>query len=334
MTIQNKTFIIAEAGSNHNRIYEQALSLIDVAKDSGASAVKFQTYSSDTLYAKNTTNIAGTKDVNGLIKNIQIPREWQRDLKTYCDNIGIEFMSTPFDEAAVKELVDIGVKRIKIAGFEATDPRFVSMVSETGLPVIMSAGIGSSIKTLDKMMNICYKNGVKDITILHCNNAYPTPQREINLETITALKNVFPRTPVGLSDHTMSTMTPALAVCLGASTIEKHYTLSKRLSGPDHSFALEPDELKEMVDNIKTAEESMGVKKGFSKSENENKKAMRSVVARREIKSGETLTTDNITTKRPMLEDSIPASEYYRMLGRIAATDIGEDSLLKRGNVI
>ena len=221
-------------------------------------------------------------------------------------------------------MVDIGVKRIKIAGFEATDPRFVSMVSETGLPVIMSAGIGSSIKTIDKMMNICYKNGVKDITILHCNNAYPTPQREINLETITALKNVFPRTPVGLSD-------PAMAVCLGASTIEKHYTLSKRLPGPDHSFALEPDELKEMIDNIKTAEESMGVKKEYSKSENENKKAMRSVVARREIKSGETLTTDNITTKRPMLEDSIPASEYYKMLGRKAATDIGEDSLLKRG---
>jgi len=329
-----KTFVIAEAGSNHNRNFEQAISLIDVAKDSGASAVKFQTYSSNTLYAANTTDIAGTKDVNGLIKSIEIPREWQRDLKQYCDEVGIEFMSTPFDEAAVKELVDIGVKRIKIAGFEATDPRFVSMVSETGLPIIMSAGIGSSIKTIDKMINICYKNGVKDITILHCNNAYPTPQREINLETIVAIRNMFPRIGVGLSDHTTSTLTPALAVCYGATTIEKHYTLSKKLPGPDHSFALEPHELKEMVDNIIIAENSKGVRDDYSKSEVENKKAMRSVVTKKSIKRGEVLTRENITTKRPLLEDSIPASEYYRMLGKKISVDVTEDALLRKEDVL
>ena len=141
-----KTFIIAEAGANHNRNFDQAISLIDVAKSSGADAVKFQTYSSETLYSRNTPDFAVYKNINQLIKNIEIPREWQSDLKSYCDKIGIEFMSTPFDEKAVDELVSIGVKRLKIAGFESTDLRFVDMVCSAKLPIIVSIGIGSNIK--------------------------------------------------------------------------------------------------------------------------------------------------------------------------------------------
>ena len=146
------TFIIAEAGANHNRDFNQALKLIDVAKESGANAVKFQTYSSETLYSKNTPDFAGYKDINQLIKDIELPREWQKDLKQYCDDSGIEFMSTPFDEKAVDELYSLGVKRLKIAGFEATDPRIVKNAAATQLPLIITAGIGVDLATIQKII--------------------------------------------------------------------------------------------------------------------------------------------------------------------------------------
>ena len=146
-------FVIAEAGANHNRDFNQALTLIDIAKHAGANAVKFQTYSSETLYSKNTPDFAGYKNINKLIKDIELPREWQKDSKSYCDDIGIEFMSTTFDEAAVEELLSLGVKRMKISGFESTDPRFVKMVAASGLPVIVSAGIGSNASSIKNIIN-------------------------------------------------------------------------------------------------------------------------------------------------------------------------------------
>ena len=142
------TFVIAEAGANHNRDFKQALALIDVAVKAGASACKFQTYSSNTLYSKNTPDFAGYKNINQLIDNIALPREWQKDLKQYCDEKGIEFISTPFDEQAVDELVSLGVKRLKIAGFESTDFRFVEMVASAKLPLVISLGIGFEMNYL------------------------------------------------------------------------------------------------------------------------------------------------------------------------------------------
>jgi len=182
------TFIIAEAGANHNRNFNQALSLIDVATNAGAHAVKFQTYSSETLYVKNVPNFAGYKNINQLIKDIELPREWQKDLKQYCDNKNIEFMSTPFDENAVDELINLGVKRLKIAGFEATDFRFVEMVASSKLPLIISLGIGFKYEWINKLLNITSKY-TDDITLLHCNNAYPTPMYEIDLGMIKKLSS-------------------------------------------------------------------------------------------------------------------------------------------------
>ena len=249
--MSKKTFIIAEAGANHNQNFDQAIKLIEIAKSSGADAVKFQTYSSETLYSKNTPDFAGYSNINQLIKNIELPREWQKDLKQYCDDIGIEFMSTPFDEKAVDELVNLGVNRLKVAGFEATDLRFLEKVASTGLPLIISAGIGCSLDFINTIINRCYEKECYDLTILHCNNAYPTPQEDINLGTIKdIIKKYDPVVKVGLSDHTMNTLTPSLAVAMGATVIEKHFTISRQLPGPDHPFALEPKELKEMIDNI------------------------------------------------------------------------------------
>jgi sialic acid synthase SpsE len=323
------TFIIAEAGANHNRDFDQAKALIDVAVESKADAVKFQTYSSETLYSKYTPDFAGYTNISKLIKDIELPREWQADLKKYSDENGIEFMSTPFDEQAVQQLVDLGVKRLKIAGFECTDPRFVTMVLSAGLPTIISLGIGSNFSTMYRIMEIANDKGVKDLTFLHCNNAYPTPAEDVNLDTIKQMA-MDSRYKTGFSDHTTSLLTPALAVAAGATVIEKHYTLNRSLPGPDHPFALEPDELKLMVDYIRYAERCMGSKQEnvISSSEREFGKAMRSVVAIRDINSGEILTEENITTKRPFLTGSIPATDYYKILGEKTSIFLKEDSII------
>jgi len=330
------TFIIAEAGANHNKNFDQALSLIDIAVEAGASACKFQTYSSETLYSKNTPDFAGYKNINKLIKDIELPREWQKDLKQYCDEKDIEFMSTPFDEKAVDELIALGVKRLKIAGFESTDFRFVDMVASSKLPLVISLGIGFQWKWLDKLFSITSKYG-NDLTLLHCNNAYPTPMQDVDLNTIKTLALGLRLGPseeiiykTGFSDHTLSTITPSLAVIAGATVIEKHFTISKHLPGPDHPFALEPHELKEMIDYIKQAEQTLILQPNpFTQSEQSFKQAMRSVVAKASIKAGDVFTINNITTKRPFLDENIPASEFELTLGKTAKTDYNIDDFIK-----
>lgn len=324
-----KTFVIAEAGANHNRNFNQALKLIDVAKESGATAVKFQTYSANTLYSKNTPDFAGYVNINQLIKDIELPRDWQKDLKQYCDEQNIEFMSTPFDEKAVDELVNLGVKRLKIAGFESMDFRFVDMVASTKLPLIISLGIGFEMNYLGKLFEIATKYG-NSLTLMHCNNAYPTPLDNAHLKIIKSLASGFSyKTETGFSDHTTSTLTPALAVALGATVIEKHFTLSNHLPGPDHPFALEPKQLTEMINLIKQAELTILPKNGnVSESEKPFVYAMRSVVAKTNIKQGDLLTVDNITTKRPFLEGNIPAKHFEFTLGKTATRNYNEDDFI------
>lgn len=322
-----KTFIIAEAGANHDKQFQQAIKLIDVAKDSGADAVKFQTYSSETLYVKNTPDFAGYTNINKLIKDIELPREWQKDLKTYCDEKKIEFMSTPFDETAVQELVDLGVKRLKISGFESSDFRFVEMVASTKLPLIISIGIGFPINYIGKILDITerYDN---HLTLLHCNNAYPTPIEEISLPSINGLKLRGVK-QVGLSDHTMSTVIPALAVGYGATVIEKHYTLSRSLIGPDHPFSLEPSELAEMVELVRKAELAGEYRaEEYTDSEKPFMNARRSVVVTTDLKQGDILTKENISTKRPFFNNCVAAMDYDRVLGKKITKDIPSDTLL------
>jgi len=324
------TFVIAEAGANHNKSFKQAIALIDVAVAANADAVKFQTYSSETLYSAYTPDFGGYNNINQLIKDIELPREWQADLKSYCDDVGIEFMSTPFDEKAVDELYNLGVRRLKIAGFESTDPRLVKCVASTQLPLIITAGIGSDVAMVGNILNwVRDVNPDADVTILHGNNAYPTPFDHIGLGQIGVIKKAYPDVKVGLSDHTPGIFIPPLAVAHGATTIEKHFTLSRHLPGPDHPFAIEPMELKSMVANIRLAETAGNTKKRpFTRSEEGFRKAMRSVVATVPLKRGETLTAANTTTKRPCLEDSIPAIEYYNVMGSTVIHDIKQDAII------
>lgn len=331
--MEEKTFVIAEAGANHNRDFEQAMALIDVAKESGANACKFQLYTSDGLFAKQDRPINGISDIHSMFKQIETPREWVSELKSYSDEVGIEFMATPFDESAVQQLVDVGVNRIKVAGFESSDFRFVEMVASTKLPLIVSLGIGFPTHRLGEFLDICFKYN-DDLTILHCNNAYPTPMSDIDLTQIDSLIKAGRGAQVGLSDHTLSTLTPALAVAKGATTIEKHFTLSNKLSGPDHSFALEPHQLKEMVSLIRQTELTL-IKHdtNYTNSEEVFKNGKRSVVAKCDIKAGDVITTNNITTKRPCYDDSIPAIDYSSILGKVAMSDISSDNIIKKSQI-
>jgi len=327
----DNVFVIAEAGANHNRNFQQAVALIDEAVRAGANAVKFQTYSSETLYSSNTPDFAGYQNITKLIKDIELPRAWQKDLKSYCDDQGIEFMSTPFDEKAVEELYNIGVKRYKIAGFESTDPRFVRCVAATQLPLVITAGIGSNIEMVRRILGwVRDVNPSADITILHGNNAYPTPFEDAGLNQIDVLRELIPGIQVGLSDHTPGIWVPPMAVAKGATVIEKHYTLSRSLPGPDHPFAIEPWELRQMVIDIRRAEVVCQTKNGnLSKSEEKFATGMRSVVTKGSIRKGDILTQDNLTTKRPLLENSIPALDYYEIIGQTATTDMESDHILR-----
>lgn len=328
------TFIIGEAGSNHNGDFAKALSLIDTAKAAGCDAVKFQTFSANTLFSRYTPDYANYTNIYGIIKDNELPRHWQKGLKDYCDDVGIEFMSTPFDERAVDELVELGVKRLKVAGFESTDPRFLKYVAKTGLPLIISLGINTNINFIDDILDEL----PDDITFLHCNNAYPTPYEDINLGSIKALVDLrdkyddFPaykQFKVGLSDHTTGILIPPVAVGMGATCIEKHFTLDKTLPGPDHHFAINPIELAEMVRNIRIVERAGGIKSTlYTKSEESFKIGTRSVIAKTDLVKGTILTEDNITTKRPCTEHAIPAASYYEVLGKILNTDVREDEIL------
>ena len=332
-----RTMVIAEAGANHDRKFDQAIKLIDIAVKAKAEAVKFQTYSSETLYSKNTPDFAGYKNINKLIKDIELPREWQSDLKQYCDEVGIEFMSTPFDEQSVEELVELGVKRLKISGFESTDPRWVKYVASTKLPLIISLGIGTNLNTMEEIYEwIEEVSPNPDVTFLHCNNAYPTPHKDINLgQMINMRQHVGEKNiKIGLSDHTQGILTPPIAVSLGAQVIEKHYTLDRKLPGPDHPFAIEPNELIEMIKNIRLAENMLEVKTSeYTNSELNFLKARRSVIIKSNVKSGDIITENNITTKRPLLNDSIPAMEYYNVLGGKFKKELVADSILKWDNI-
>lgn len=327
------TFIIAEAGANHNRNFNQAKALIDVAKESGANACKFQTYTADKLFSTKSKKVNGF-DVLNMFKGIELPRTWQYDLKQYCDEKNIEFMSTPFDEEAVDELHKLGIKRFKVAGFESTDLRFIKYVASTKLPIIISAGIGTDINFIGEILETCYDVGCNDVTILHCNNGYPTNIGETNLLTIPQIKNQY-NLKVGFSDHTLDTLTPSLAVALGAKVIEKHYTLSKKLPGPDHHFALEPHELKQMVENIRHAEKTLSVKSNLTPSEQLNWQGQRSIVLKKDVKKGDIINEQTITTKRPFYPDSIHAKYYldYVEKGCMFSTDLNKDDFLKIENI-
>ncbi len=301
------TFIVAEAGSNHDRKLGQAKRLIDVAAKAGADAVKFQTFSADKIVAK-TAPKAGymekaseKESVYEIFRRVELPREWHRELAKCAGKKGLIFLSSPFDEEAVDLLDELGVPAFKVASGELTNFPLIKYIARKGKPMIVSTG-AATMDEVGEAVSVIRGTGNKKIVLLHCVANYPTAPEDANLLAISALKRRF-KLPVGYSDHTLGIVAPLAAVALGAVMIEKHFTLSRELPGPDHFYAIEPDELKRMVDGVRAVEKMRGVPtKGPVKTELEIRKlARRSIFAKVEIPAGTVIKKEMLVTLRPAI---------------------------------
>lgn len=328
-----KVYIIAEAGVNHNGSFELACKLVDVAKTAGADCIKFQTFKSNNLvshnaqkadYQKSTTREGSQVD---MLKELELSYDEFRMLKDYCDKVGICFLSTPFDFESIHFLNSIDMPFWKVPSGEVTNYPYLVELAKTGKPVLMSTGM-CDMDEIVAAINVLKNNGTKEIKLLHCNTEYPTPYEDVNLKAMQTLKNVFGY-EVGYSDHTKGIEVPVAAVALGATVIEKHFTLDRDMEGPDHKASLEPDELTAMVSSIRHTEKAIGTgNKMPSPSEKKNITiARKSIVATKKIKMGEVLTKDNITVKRP--GTGISPMKWNEVLGTKAIRDFEEDELIE-----
>ena len=329
-----KVYIIAEAGDNHNGDFNTALKLVDVAKRAGADCVKFQTFVTEEIISKYAEMAEYQKKNTGkeesqfeMVKRLELSFDEFRKIKEYCDRVGIQFLSTPFDLKSVDFLNELGVPFFKIPSGEITNYPYLIKIAHTGKPVVMSTGMWEPDEIL-AAINVLEKNGSGEITLLHCNTEYPTPLKDVNLYAMRTMKKMFGK-KVGYSDHTKGIEVPVAAVALGACVIEKHFTLDKNMPGPDHKASLEPDELGRMVKNIRNIEIALGdgVKR-VSESERKNIAiARKSIVARRNIQEGEILTEENLAVKRP--GTGINPMQWMEVLGTRAVRDFKEDELIE-----
>jgi sialic acid synthase SpsE len=326
-------YVIAEAGANHNRDFDIARRLIDAAAEAGADAVKFQTYSGKALYSTKAPDFEYLKGVSAqkpheLLEAIALPRNWQPLLSAHCRDRGIAFMSSPFDTSAVDELDALDVPALKVASFELVDLPFLEYIGSKRRPVIISTGM-ATLGEIEEAITACAAGGATDFALLQCASIYPAPPRVMNLRTIPTMKAAF-GVPVGLSDHTLGTHIAPASVALGANLVEKHFTLDRSMSGPDHGFAIEPDELIQLVRQIREVEAALGdgIKRGPSDEESREmyEKARRSVVANCDIRAGTRLTRDMLTVKRPGF--GIKPRFIDALVGRTATRDIEADDVL------
>lgn len=329
-----KTFIIAEAGDNHNGSRELAFRLIDKAVEAGADCVKFQTFITEEIISKRAEKAEYQKAATGsdesqyqMVKKLELSFEQFRELQKYAEKRGITFLSTPFDIPSVEFLDSINIPCFKIPSGEITNLPYLIKIAETGRDVIMSTGM-AELNEIESAINILREHGSGDISLLHCNTEYPTPYEDVNLRAMLTLKEKF-GVRVGYSDHTQGIEVPIAAVALGAEIIEKHFTLDHNMDGPDHKASLEPDELKQMVDGIRKTEKALGNGiKTASPSEKKNIQiARKSIVARRNIEKGEILTEENLAVKRP--GNGISPMRWYEVIGTKAIRDFSEDEMIE-----
>ncbi len=329
-----KVLIIAEAGVNHNGSLETAKKLVDAACESGADIVKFQTAKLGSLVTKYAP-MAGYQKENmredssqaQMLKRLLLPFDDFKELSRYCKMVGIQFLSTPFDLESIDFLKGIGADLWKIPSGEITNLPYLERVARTGEPIIMSTGM-CVLQEVRDALDVLKRNHAGEIILLHCTTQYPTPYQEVNLKAMLTLRDTF-GCQVGYSDHTLGIEIPVAAVAMGATVIEKHFTLDRGMEGPDHKASLMPGELKAMVSAIRNVELALGDgRKEPAGSELANLAvARKSIVAACGIKKGEEFTTQNLTTKRP--GDGISPMEWYRVLGKVAVRDFGEDERIE-----
>jgi N-acetylneuraminate synthase len=324
------TFVIAEAGSNHNGDLETAKELIDVAAEAGADAVKFQTFRAEDLYVKDSGEVEYLDDdrsIYEIIESMEMPYEWIPELYEYCHEQNVQFMSTPFDERSANELEEY-VSAWKVASYTSSHIPFLEYLAETKKPIIMSTG-AHELDEVSKSVTALREAGVSDLVLLQCVAAYPTPKSQINVQVVETLQEEFD-VLAGLSDHTLDPVTaPSAAVAIGASVVEKHFTLDKSMAGPDHEFALEPDELDRMLSAIRETEAVLGTgEKQVLDVENElYEKARRRVHAVEDIEAGKTYTEENVKVLRPGAQEPGLHPEFYdEIIGEVASRDVPKNA--------
>lgn len=332
----SRVIIIAEAGVNHNGDYEMAKRMVVAAKNAGADYIKFQTAIPKEVISKfavmadyQKNNVGKEESQLEMCEKIHLPLSAYKSLKEYCDEVGIKFMSTPFDLVSIDTLAELDMDYMKIPSGEITNLPYLRKIAKLGIPVIMSTGMCEPDE-IESALNVLTDNGLKkgDIILLHCNTEYPTPMCDVNLKAMLEMRDRF-GVKVGYSDHTKGIEVPVAAVALGAEVIEKHFTLDKTLPGPDHVASLEPSELKAMVDAIRNVEMALGNgHKHVTDSERKNISiARKSIVAAHDIKAGDLFTEDNITVKRP--GDGISPMMWDEVIGKHAKRDFQEDELIE-----
>ncbi|WP_309146631.1 N-acetylneuraminate synthase [Aliarcobacter cryaerophilus] len=335
MIKSEKTFIIGEAGVNHNGSLELAKQLIDIAVEAGVDAVKFQTFKAEKVISKFAKKAEYQIQTTGkqesqleMVKKLELDVESHRILMNYCQEKNIMFLSTPFDHDSIELLTDLGLEIFKIPSGEITNLPYLRHIGRLDKKVILSTGM-ANIGEIEDALNILINAGTKkeNITVLHANTEYPTPMEDVNLKAMVTIGNTFD-IAFGYSDHTLGIEVDIAAVALGASCIEKHFTLDCTMEGPDHKASLEPDELKAMVKAIRNIELALGssIKKP-SKSESKNKSiARKSIVAKKDIKKGEILCENNLAIKRP--GNGISPMRWDEIVGSVALKDYKEDELI------
>ncbi len=329
-----RVLIIAEAGVNHNGKLDLAYKLCDAAKEAGVDIIKFQTWNTDLVITKNTRmaeyqaeNLSSSDSQYEMLKKLELSYAHFRLVKEHCDNIGIRFLSTADERESLDFLIDLGIDLVKLGSGEITNIPYLRYVGGLNLPVILSTGM-SNLAQVATAYDTLVNAGAKDISILHCTTNYPCPMDEVNLKAMCTIRDAF-KCQVGYSDHTMGTEVPVAAVALGAEIIEKHFTLDRTMVGPDHKASLEPTELKLMVQQIRNIEAALGDGiKCPNRSEVENAKVvLKSILAKRPIKKGELLTSDNLVVKRS--SSGISASYWDVVVGTKALFDYDIDEPIK-----
>lgn len=326
--------IIAEAGVNHNGDLDLALKMAEAAKAAGADAVKYQTFQPEALASRRAGKAAYQKETTApgesqlaMLKRLTLPPEGYRRLKARCDEIGIAFLSTPFDLESVAFLDGVGMPFWKIPSGGVTDLPYLLAVARTKKPVVLSTGM-CELEEIQAAMDALRANGTPKITLLHCNTEYPTPYEDVNLRAMAAMRERF-GVDVGYSDHTPGIEVPVAAAALGAAVIEKHFTLDRNMEGPDHKASLEPGELAAMVKAVRHIEAALGSgEKTASPSEAKNRDAARkSLTARRAVARGEVFTEENLTAKRP--GGGVSPMRWFEVLGTRAKRDFQEDEMIE-----
>jgi N,N'-diacetyllegionaminate synthase len=334
--MKHKTFIIAEAGVNHNGSIQTAKKMIDAAIKTGADAIKFQTFKAEQLVTSSAPKAEYQKKTTGrnesqfeMLRRLEFGMNEHKQLFDYCRQKGIIFLSSPFDLESIDLLRKLGLTIFKVPSGEITNLPYLRKIGGLKKRVLISTGM-SNMKEIDDALNILVKAGTKkkDITVLHCNTEYPTPVEDVNLLALQMIKNAF-QVRVGYSDHTTGIEIPVAAVALGAEVIEKHFTLDKKMKGPDHKASLEPYEFGTMVKAIRNIERALGNRKKVpTKSELKNRLiARKSIVATHGIKKGEQFTEKNLTVKRP--GTGISPMKWDRVIGKTAKKDFTKDELIK-----